>query len=127
MFTKEWQWVALDPNIYHPLSINPLDYPAIIEHEKIHLAQQRKIGKFKWFVKYTTSKNFRFQQELEPIAVELSHIPQEQRMPLAVKYAGYLAGPEYSRAAKSPDLALEEIMSKAAEMGIEVEAGECVE
>ena len=119
--TKEWQWVAIDPKIYYPLHLDPLKYPAVIEHEKVHLSQQRKAGKFKWLFKYVVSKKFRFNQEMEPIVVELSNTQPEARMRLAIKYAHYLSGAPYSRAAKSYDLALDGILSKAKEMGVDLD------
>jgi len=119
--TEDWQWVAIDPKIYHPPKLDPLKYPAIIEHEKVHLSQQRKIGKIKWLIKYIMSKKFRFEQEMEPIVVELLNTPPQSRRQLAIKYANYLSGAPYSKAAKSFDLALEGIMSKANEMGVDID------
>jgi len=119
--TKEWQWVAIDPNIYYPHYLDPLKYPAIIEHEKVHLFQQRNKGKYEWLFKYIVSKKFRFNQEMEPIVVELSNMPPEARMRIAIKYAHHLSGAPYLKAAKSYDLALDGILSKAKEMGVSVE------
>ena len=119
--TKEWQWVAINPKIYYPHYLDPLKYPAVIEHEKVHLYQQRSTGKLKWLFKYIVSKKFRFDQEMEPIAVELSNMRPEARMRLAIKYAHYLSGAPYSKAAKSYDLALDGILSKAKEMGVNLD------
>ncbi|MDR1842076.1 MAG: hypothetical protein LBQ86_09190 [Holophagales bacterium] len=116
--TKEWQWVAINPKVYYPRHLDPLKYPAIIEHEKIHLAQQKNIGKYKWLFKYIVSKKFRFEQEMEPIVVEISNTPMEGRRRLVIKYASSLSGAPYSKAAKTFDFALEGILSKAAEMGV---------
>ena len=118
--TKNWQWVTIDPNIYYPPHLAPTNYPAIIEHEKIHIAQQRRAGKYRWLIKYIASKKFRLNQELEPIVIELSNLPLEARLPMATKYADNLAGPPYSRAAKSAEVALERIQAKAEEMGVEL-------
>lgn len=118
--TKEWQWVAINPKIYHPPLVDPHSRPAVIEHEKVHLSQQRAMGKFKWLFRYAVSKKFRLDQELEPIAVELSNTPLEKRKRLAERYAQSLSGPPYHRAAKSYDHAWERILSKAAEMGVDV-------
>ena len=118
--TKNWQWVTIDPNIYHPPHLVPASYPAIIEHEKTHIAQQRRAGKYRWLIKYIASKKFRLNQELEPIVIELSNLPLEARLPMATKYANNLAGPPYSRAAKSAEVALEAIRAKAEEMGVEL-------
>ena len=120
--TKEWQWVAIDPKIYYPLRLDPLKYPAVIEHEKVHLHQQRSTGKFKWLFKYITNKNFRLDQEMEPIAIELLNTPLKNRKQLAVRYARSLSGLPYLRAAKSYDLALDSILFKIKEMGIEMES-----
>ncbi|MCL1908430.1 MAG: hypothetical protein FWG12_03560 [Holophagaceae bacterium] len=122
--TKEWQWVALEPKIYHPPKLNPPDYPAIIEHEKVHLMQQRKIGKSKWFIKYIASKRFRLIQEMEPIVAELSNTPLAARKQIAIKYAHDLSGPPYHRAAKSFEIAWGLILSKASEMDVELEVTE---
>lgn len=118
--TKKWQWVAIEPKIYHPPNLNPFDYLAIIEHEKIHLIQQRSVGKGKWFVKYIMSKKFRLIEELEPIVVELSNTPLIARKQLAIKYAHDLSGSPYHRASNSFEIALELIINKAIEMGIEL-------
>jgi hypothetical protein len=97
-----------------------MNYPAIIEHEKVHLSQQRSAGKYKWIVKYAVSKKFRLDQEMEPIITELLNTPPDRRRRLAEKYAESLSGPPYHRAAKSYDLALERILDKASEMGVEM-------
>jgi hypothetical protein len=122
MGTKEWQWVTIDPKIYHPPHIDPLSRPAIIQHEKVHIAQQRRMGKCRWIVRYAVSKRFRLDQELEPIIVELSNTPRDARQRLAAVYARNLAGSPYSRAAKSEDMAWDAIQAKAAEMGVELQA-----
>ena len=119
--TKDWQWVAVAPKIYHPPHLDPLEFPAIIEHEKVHLSQQRASGKYRWLIRYVFSKKFRFAQELEPIVVEMANTPQGMRASLAVKYARSLSGGPYSKAAKSPQVALEGILAKAAEMGVALE------
>jgi hypothetical protein len=117
--TKDWQWVTIEPKIYYPPDVDPLKYPAIIEHEKVHVSQQRKIGKYYWIFKYVISKNFRLEQEMEPIITELSNTPFDARKALAARYARSLSGPPYYRAAKSYDLALECILAKAKEMSVE--------
>ncbi|MCL1893511.1 MAG: hypothetical protein FWG02_04640 [Holophagaceae bacterium] len=119
--TKKWQWLAFDPKIYHPPNLNPQDYPAIIEHEKTHLSQQRERGKYRWFIKYVASRKFRLSQELEPIVVELSCTPVELRRQLAIKYAKNLSESPYHRAAKSFEIAYNSILSKAEEMGVEID------
>jgi hypothetical protein len=118
--TKEWQWVALNPKIYYPTKLDPLKYPAIIEHEKIHLSQQIGKGKFKWLFRYIVSKKFRLDQELEPIAVEISNTSMEQRLLLAERYARNLSGSPYHGAARTYEDALERILSKAIGMGVDV-------
>lgn len=45
---------------------------AMMIHENIHLKQQKKYG-MKWYVKYATSKKFRFEQELEAYGIEGKH------------------------------------------------------
>jgi hypothetical protein len=119
--TKKWQWVAIDPKIYYPPHLEPTSYLALIEHEKIHLLQQREMGKYKWIIKYVVSKKFRLSQEMEPIAIELANTPLEKRRRLAETYARNLSSAPYHKAAESFDLALAHILSKAKEMGIEVE------
>lgn len=116
--TKKWQWVTIDPKIYYPKGIDPLSRLAVIEHEKIHLLQQRKMGKIKWVFRYAVSKEFRLDQELEPIIVEIAFTPPYGRERVAERYAISLSGPPYHRAAKSYDQALERILFKAAEMGV---------
>lgn len=34
-------------------------------HERVHLAQQARYGKWKWLLKYHTDRRFRFDQEIE--------------------------------------------------------------
>jgi hypothetical protein len=123
-YTKEWQWVTLDPRVYHPPRIDPMDHPAIIEHEKVHIAQQRLTGKYRWLIKYAISKRFRLEQEMEPIAVELSNTPLGARQTLAARYAKDLSGPPYSSAAGTAEAAMERIAAKAAEMGVELWAAD---
>jgi hypothetical protein len=118
--TKNWQWVTIDPKIYHPPRQNPQERQAIIEHEKVHLAQQRRMGKYKWIIKYVAAKRFRLGQEMEPIVVELSNTPLDARPALAAKYARDLAGPPYSRAAESAEGAMEAILARAEEMGVKI-------
>jgi len=118
--TKKWQWVTIDPKIYYPKGIDPLSRPAVIEHEKVHLAQQRNAGKLKWLIKYAFSKKFRLDQELEPIIVEIAYTPLARRKSVAERYATSLSGSAYHRAAKSYDEALERILSKAKEMDVDV-------
>jgi hypothetical protein len=122
--TKKWQWVTIDPKIYYPPRLEPTGHLAIIEHEKVHLLQQREMGKYKWMIKYIASKKFRLDQEMEPIAVELANTPPEKRRQLAQTYARDLSGAPYHKAAKTFDLALAHILSKAKEMGIDVEKTE---
>jgi len=118
--TKKWQWVTIDPKIYYPKGIDPLSRPAVIEHEKIHLSQQRSSGKIKWIFRYAVSKKFRLDQELEPIVVEIAFTPIERRKRVAERYATSLSGTAYHSAAKSYDQALERILSKAKEMDVDV-------
>jgi hypothetical protein len=118
--TKEWQWVTLDPRIYHPPRIDPLSRPAVMAHEKVHVAQQRRTGKYRWLIRYLTSKKFRLDQELEPIMAEMLSTPPDARRRLAARYARNLAGPPYARAARTAELALDAIEAKAAEMGVEM-------
>jgi hypothetical protein len=124
MTTKKWQWVTIDPKIYYPPGIEPTNYLAILEHEKIHLSQQRKAGKYKWLFKYLVSKKFRLNQEMEPIVVELANTPIENRKRLAAIYARSLSGSPYYKAAKSYDLAMDYILNKANEMGVKMEINE---
>lgn len=60
---------AYDPYIYSP---HTEDIPGeIIQHELCHMRQQRAVGgPDKWWARYLTDPDFRFQQELEAHVVE---------------------------------------------------------
>jgi len=63
---------ALYPNIYLPQKVynnlkkskpNP-KFIAVFAHEQRHLERQKKIGPFKWEMKYSFCSSFRFNEEL---------------------------------------------------------------
>ena len=105
-------WVAIAPCIYHPKGKDPSLHPALIEHEKTHIAQQRAKGLYKWLFRYLTSKKFRLHQEVEAIAVEIANTPAKERSWLAHEYASQLAGKQYRRAAPCAWAALEMIKNE---------------
>ena len=96
-FVGTYTWVTISPNIYYPSSLDPNQYPTIIEHEKIHIAQQDQMGLLKWLYKYFTSKPFRFDQEVAAFRVELLCMPLADRQFRINEVAGWLSGSMYSR------------------------------
>ena len=59
---------AYDGKIYSPIStIVPVE---LIEHEKVHFAQQKNVGLLPWWDKYLKEAEFRLEQELEAHLVE---------------------------------------------------------
>jgi len=70
-FTGKGAWVTITPNIYVPKGVDPYSYPAIVEHEKVHLRQQEVYGKWRWLLTYLLSRQFMLSQEAEGIAMEL--------------------------------------------------------
>jgi hypothetical protein len=101
--TQPYQWVTIHPVVYYPLDKDPQQYPALIAHEAVHLAQQSATGLVKWLSRYASDRAFRLQQEVEAIIVELSHYPEDMREHVLIGYAASLAGRDYCWAAKSKE------------------------
>lgn len=62
--------IAYDGNIY---SNKPL-YPDVLEHEKVHLKQQKKYGLLNFTDKYLNNRAFRLEMEAEAYRVQLESI-----------------------------------------------------
>lgn len=75
----------------------------LIEHEKVHLAQQAKVGVEKWWEQYINNPHFRLAQELEATRAQVRHINQDPLMSKKEKkqliewIADKLCGPMYGR------------------------------
>lgn len=70
-FIPSYFWITLKPNIYHPKGTDPLQFPAVVAHETVHLSQQSEGNLFMWYLKYAFSRKFRLQMEAKAIAVEI--------------------------------------------------------
>lgn len=66
--------IAYDGNIY---SNKPL-YPDVLEHEKVHLKQQKKYGLLNFTDKYLNNRAFRLEMEAEAYKVQLESIKDEE-------------------------------------------------
>lgn len=98
-------WVTIAPHIYHPRRTNPSLWPATVIHEETHIRQQEAMGLWKWLCKYSTSRTFRFSQEVEACRNELASMPTWARYDNAVRCArdlstGYI-GLDFRTAASS--------------------------
>ena len=82
LVTPKDMWVTLKPNIYHPLSVQPLEcyfdeaemrrrHEAVLAHEMVHIEQQRKFGLLRYLALYWISRRFRYEAELEAAIKEL--------------------------------------------------------
>lgn len=94
-FTGSGTWVTLSPNIYYPKTINPLVYPELVEHEKLHISQQGDMGKWRWLFKYFTSDTFRFEQEVEAYRVELWCVSPNRRAAMVEEMSNWLSSSTY--------------------------------
>ena len=79
MVSARYVWFTIHPYVYHPVDTDPTEpsYVPIVEHEKEHLRQQGNGGKWTWLLKYCLSRKFRLNREVEALAAELPHRPQE--------------------------------------------------
>ena len=62
--------IAYDGNIY----ANKILYPDVLEHEKVHLKQQKEHGLLNFTDKYINNRAFRLQMEAEAYKVQLESI-----------------------------------------------------
>jgi hypothetical protein len=65
--------IAYDGNIY---SNKPL-HPDVLEHEKVHLRQQKEHGLLNFTDKYLNNRTFRLEMEAEAYKVQLESIKDE--------------------------------------------------
>lgn len=114
-FTKPYQWVTLGSTIYHPTYEIPSRWPTIVEHEKVHVAQQARDGVARFLWRYLTDREARLAYEAEAIAEEYLHTAPQARLGVLDWYAQALAGPPYRRAARSALAALEVLTNAIAE------------
>ena len=94
-------WMTIYPNIYHPVDINPYDFPDIIAHESVHLGRQEATGVLWWLVKYIFIRSFRFHEEVLGFAAELRCHPEDDRERFLVCWANMLTTWQYMWAAPS--------------------------
>ena len=111
------QWVAFYPYIFHPAKVFPMSWPGLVAHNKHHLEQQRKIGRWLYFLKYMVSKRFRAEMEYEAIAVELHKSPVADKAKLVDHYAAALASPYYMNCVKTSAEARARILHAAKQLG----------
>lgn len=97
-----WIWITWSPNVYHPVDLDPEQFPGVQAHERVHLAQQEG-HRGRWLWRYVTRRSFRLHQEAQGIAVEIlaARDPIQQRSILE-SYVEALAGRSYWWAAESP-------------------------
>jgi hypothetical protein len=94
-------WITIYPNIYHPVGIDPYQFPEVIAHESVHLGRQESTGVAWWLVKYFLSRKFRLDEEVLGFAAELKCHPENDRERFLVCYADMLSGSTYFWAAHS--------------------------
>lgn len=117
LISQPHQWVSFYPYIYHPAKVFPLSWPGLVAHNKHHLEQQRKIGRWIYLLKYMASKKFRAEMEYEAVAVELHKTPVAERVMLLDLYARALASAYYMNAVKTPSEARAGILREAKHIG----------
>ena len=71
-----WGGAAWTPSII-VIDKNNKNKEALIAHEQVHQEQQRKYGWFKFYFKYLTNKQFRFEMEVEAYKAWLQVLPND--------------------------------------------------
>ena len=71
-----WGGAAWTPSII-VIDKNNKSKEALIAHERVHQEQQRKYGWFKFYFKYLTNKQFRFEMEVEAYKAWLQVLPSD--------------------------------------------------
>ncbi len=77
---------------------------AVIEHERVHLQRQKKIGLFKWLLLYLLSPEFRVREELLAIKAQLAYLKSKgvgydlQKIAWDLSGATYLWAISYNQA-----------------------------
>ena len=71
-----WGGAAWTPSII-VIDKNNKNKEALIAHERVHQEQQRKYGWFKFYLKYLTNKQFRFEKEVEAYKAWLQVLPND--------------------------------------------------
>lgn len=108
-------WVTIYPNIYAPFVPNittPTVWKAIVEHELVHIRQQKEMGLLKWLFKYLSNKKFRLDQEVEAFIQQLKFEPVGHHERLINMFAADLSGKPYHKAASSKQEAIDLIRSR---------------
>ena len=103
--------VTLAPNIYLSDTVyaNQTLYNATIEHEKLHVEQQTKMGLTKWLRKYFTDKEFLLDQETKAYGWGLLFYPSDRKASELIYAAKLLTGPSYRNAAPTIEIAKQKI------------------
>lgn len=76
---------AIYPNIYLPKEVylnlsskNPKPkYVSVLLHEQEHIRRQKKMGWFKWGIKYVFNPKFRFDEELAAIKSSMKYLKKK--------------------------------------------------
>ena len=71
-----WGGAAWTPSII-VIDKNNKNKEALIAHERVHQEQQRKYGWLKFYFKYLTNKQFRFEMEVEAYKAWLEVLPND--------------------------------------------------
>lgn len=106
VLTPAHTWVTIAPHIYYPAYLDTEAFPALVQHEQLHLRRQQSIGRRTWLWKYFTSRTFRLHEETMAMAVEIWNTPDlwsQQR--LLLTYSNMLTKVNYFWAAKTFDVA----------------------
>lgn len=94
---------AIYPNIYLPkfvyenlISDSPKpEYLAVLEHEKVHIKSQKRLGLIKSFFMYLFNSSFRFEEELAAYKVQIKILKQNKQKFHLEKIAKNLSGSMY--------------------------------
>lgn len=71
-----WGGAAWTPSII-VINKNNQNKEALIAHERVHQDQQRQHGWFKFYFKYLTNKQFKFEMEIEAYKAWLQVLPND--------------------------------------------------
>jgi hypothetical protein len=66
---KNLQAFAINPFIFTRNDI-PI---AVLAHEMVHIERQQAMGTTKWLFKYLTNRQFRYQEEVEALKIQLKN------------------------------------------------------
>ena len=71
--------------LYNPKNLEIADH--LLEHEKVHVTQQKKMGPAEWWQKYFNDKEFRLRQEVEAYGAQYRLVKKDDQYTEATKKA----------------------------------------